>query len=216
MESSTNQMSVIHDVMLTSVQKMENLNKQSAEISKLVSVIDAISSQTNLLALNAAIEASRAGDAGKGFAVVADEVRKLAKQVQLSASDISQIVSRIQHETSSVTTALQTGYKEVQNGTAQMIETSTTFTEISDAVHSMLANIGKISNNLSTVRDNSSHIRHSIDDIASISEQSAAAVEETAATTEQASSTMEEITLQAHRLAQLADELTINVGHFKL
>lgn len=216
MKSSTNQMAVINDLMLDSVQKVEGLNAQSAEISKLVSVIDAISTQTNLLALNAAIEAARAGDAGKGFAVVADEVRKLAEQVQLSVADISEIVSRIQGETSNVTASLQAGYKEVQSGTAQIAETSTTFDEISEAVHDMLENIETISSNLSTVLTSSSDISHSIHDIASISEQSAAAVEETAATTEQASSTMEEITSQAHRLAELADRLNIDVRHFKL
>ena len=141
MMSSTEQMATINDIVLDSVRKVEGLNEQSDEISKLVSVIDDISNQTNLLALNAAIEAARAGEHGKGFAVVADEVRKLAEQVQFSVADISAIVNRIQHDTGSVTRSLQEGYQEVKKGTEQITETSETFNHISEAVKGMITSI---------------------------------------------------------------------------
>ena len=121
MVQSTKQMATINEIVLDSVKKVENLNEQSAEISKLVSVIDDISNQTNLLALNHDHRSkARAGEHGKGFAVVADEVRKLAEQVQFSVTDIATIVQRIQGETGNVTSALQTGYEEVKgNNTAR-------------------------------------------------------------------------------------------------
>lgn len=216
MEQSTDQMATINRLMMDSVQKVEGLNEQSAEISNLVSVIDAISSQTNLLALNAAIEAARAGEAGKGFAVVADEVRKLAEQVQHSVSDISSIVARIQGETQNVTKSLQTGYEEVVKGSAQIAETGTTFNHISDAVDTMLQSIDTISSNLSTVLTQSGQIGLSTDEIASISQQSAAGVQQTTATTIQVGDTMEQVVAHANRLSTLADELDQNVRQFKL
>lgn len=216
MLNSTEQMATINEIVLASVHKVEGLNEQSAEISKLVSVIDDISNQTNLLALNAAIEAARAGEHGKGFAVVADEVRKLAEQVQFSVTDISAIVSRIQSETGNVTHSLQEGYEEVKKGTVQLNETNLTFDQISTAVEDMIENIDAISNNLDRVLQNTEEINTSIDGIASVSQEAAAGVEQTTATVEETVSTMEEITRGAEQLATMAEQLNKELNQFKL
>lgn len=216
MVQSTQQMAAINEIVLDSVKKVEGLNVQSAEISKLVSVIDDISNQTNLLALNAAIEAARAGEHGKGFAVVADEVRKLAEQVQFSVTDISTIVNRIQGETGNVTTALQSGYEEVKRGTAQLNQTNETFEQISVAVEDMILNINTISGNLNKVAHSSKSINAAIDEMASISQESAAGVEQTTATVEETAATMEEISKSANQLAGMAEELNSQLQQFKI
>ena len=216
MNASTKQMHTIDTIVKDAVIKVEQLAKETKEISQIVQVIHAIADQTNLLSLNAAIEAARAGEHGKGFAVVADEVRKLADQVTHSVSDITTIVERIIIGSTAVTTSLESGYKEVERGTEQISTTGETFANISTALNDMSAHIMDMSDKLNDVVANTATINRSVDEIAAVSQQSAAGIEETSATVEQATSAMDEISNSAATLAQMAENLNDNVRQFKL
>ncbi|GAB7191326.1 hypothetical protein NUM3379_20330 [Kineococcus sp. NUM-3379] len=82
------------------------LATSSAEIGKVVKVINGIAEQTNLLALNATIEAARAGEAGKGFAVVASEVKELAQETARATGEVGSQVAAIQAGAASMVSAL--------------------------------------------------------------------------------------------------------------
>lgn len=216
MDSSTNQMESIDAMVQATVQKVEGLDEQTQEISKLVTVIQDIAAQTNLLALNAAIEAARAGENGRGFAVVADEVGKLAEQVGSSVTDISGIVHHIQTEFSEVTNELNHGYEEVKQGTVQIQNTGEKFTQIRESVTDMVGNMQKISANVSEFATSSQKMNSSIQEIAAVSEESAAGIEQTSASSEQTSSSMEEVANSASELARLAEDLNELVNQFQV
>ncbi|MCG7343782.1 methyl-accepting chemotaxis protein [Sporosarcina sp. ACRSL] len=216
MDLSNEQMGRIDKIVQSSVEKIQGLDAQSQEISKLVVVIKDIADQTNLLALNAAIEAARAGEHGKGFAVVAEEVRNLAEQVSLSVTDITKIVDDIQSESSSVAGSLLEGYGEVEKGTEQITRTSRTFNDINEAVTEVAAHISTISSNLSEMVSSSQEMRGSVEEIAAITEETSAGVEQTSASAQQTNSSMEEVAMSSEQLSKYAEELNRNVLQFKL
>ncbi|MFC4559873.1 methyl-accepting chemotaxis protein [Virgibacillus kekensis] len=216
MKRSVNQMLRIDTIVSEAVEKVGGLDKQSTEISKLVSVIKDIADQTNLLSLNAAIEAARAGEHGRGFAVVADEVRKLSEQVTSSVTEITGIVTNIQTETDHVVDSLNKGYSEVKEGTNQIEATGKSFESIDSSVSTMVGKILEISTNLKEIADNSNDMNNLIEEIASVSEESAAGVEEAAASAQQTSSSMEEVSNSAAELAKLAEQLNEEIRTFKL
>ncbi|MEK5036472.1 methyl-accepting chemotaxis protein [Sporosarcina sp. FSL K6-3457] len=214
--STKNQMMQVDRIVKDSVQKVQGLDAQSQEISKLVAVIQSIADQTNLLALNAAIEAARAGEHGKGFAVVADEVRKLAEQVSVSVTHITDIVVNIQLETSMVTRSLQDGYEEVEQGTKQIEVTEVKFKGIDDAIKNMVNNIRNLTENLTSIAATNEQLSSSIQEIAAITEESAAGIEQTSAASQQTSSSMEEVAGISSELARSADKLNVLIHNFKI
>lgn len=216
METSSQQMMKIDGIVQEAVRKMENLDSNSQEISRLVVIIKEIADKTNLLALNAAIEAARVGEHGKGFAVVAEEVKKLAEQVASSIVGITGFVSSIQADTKGVSESLQAGYIEVEKGTIQIKTTGETFNHISSSVSAMVNRIQSITESISIIAEKCREMNCSIDELAPISQESAAGVEQTFAASQQINSSMEEVAGSSEQLTKLAEELNKIVRQFKI
>jgi len=92
MEKSMEKLSKGDEHMENTLQAMENINHNAAEITKITKFLEEIAFQTNLLALNASVEAAHAGEAGKGFAVVANEIRDLAEKSAESSKRTAEMI----------------------------------------------------------------------------------------------------------------------------
>ncbi|MGE7020882.1 methyl-accepting chemotaxis protein [Solibacillus cecembensis] len=216
MNTSNEQMQEIHQVMKESMGKMVQLDQQAVQISSFVSIIEEVANQTNLLALNASIEAARAGEHGKGFAVVADEVRKLAEQVGHSVTEITSIVSAIQHDSKEVSASLQRGYGQVVTGSEQLEITANTFNEIQNSVSQMAQFITMMIHNLQEMSHEGHEINDAMQEITALTEETAASVEETTATVIQTSATMGGVATATEQLSDLAEQLNRVVKDYKI
>lgn len=134
---------------------IRGLDEASAEIGKVVALIQDVADQTNLLALNATIEAARAGDAGKGFAVVASEVKQLAGQTSKATEEISRRIAVIQQATReavSATGTVEASIERVNSISSSIAGTldqqSAAVNEISHAISGTLNAVGGLASDM--------------------------------------------------------------------
>lgn len=167
---------------------MTEINASSANIARIIKVIDEIAFQTNLLALNAAVEAARAGRHGKGFAVVAEEVRALAARSAKAARETAEMI--------------ESAVKTAQNGAGIAQETRKALDDIMMYSTKVQDIVAEIAASAEEQAQSVAQINIGLSQIDKVTQQNTASAEESA-------SAAEELSGQSSELARIVSRFQL-------
>ena len=202
MDETVSSMETLRTNVWETTVKAKRLAESSQEISKIVSIISAISEKTNVLAFNAAIEATRAGENGKGFRLVANEVRRLAERVTDATKEIERLVRTIQQGTSDVLKTMEVSNASVATGTQLVAKTKSNLQEMAQIGQEIDQLLQSISVRTVSQADNSCMVNQTMQTVAAIAQTTST---ESAAVL----STLQE-------LLEVARELQLSVSRFRV
>jgi len=193
---------------------VKEIEKQMADITKIVVLIRDLANQTNLLALNAAIEAARAGDAGRGFAVVASEVKSLAEESRSSAEKIEQMITELNKATKNAGTATESSKELVVKGTRMSREALDAFNKIKEAAEKVSSAASEVAAAAEEQAATTEEITASIHEVRAQVESTSREASNSAAATEEATASINEINKVVDNLNKIVENVSKEMAKF--
>ncbi len=184
---------------------INSLGGRTAEIGKILNVIEEVAEETNLLALNAAILAAQAGEHGRGFAVVADEIRDLAERTAASTKEIAVLIQAVQEGSNKAVGAMAAGAQSVEEGVQLSRRAGDALEKILESIKTSSEMIAGIAKATVDQTKSSKHVTEDMEKIAEMVQETAKATQEQARGSEQimkAAEQMKRVTLQVKRTTQ--------------
>ncbi|TAJ45359.1 methyl-accepting chemotaxis protein [Methanofollis fontis] len=198
------------------VEEFSRLKEEMQEISKIVKLINDISSQTNLLALNAAIEAARAGEHGRGFAVVAGEVRNLAGESKNATNHIGDLIGSIQEKSEKTARDLQAAFNEIEAGILSVNRTIEALNRIIGASKEAHENVTEIARATDDQATSTNRVMERMEVTTRMTKETMNRIEDMAALAEEVSASAEEVGSASEEVAEMAGEMKESIGRFRL
>ncbi len=188
----------------------------TAQISKIITMIQGIAEETNLLSLNASIEAARAGESGRGFAVVAEQIKKLADSSSSSAADISALIKQINaimevtaQQTTDNVNRIGQSVEEVASADAQFQVIYEAVDSMDQGVEEMIDKINRISDIAQVLAATTEEQSATVSSISGATDNLRDTVEDTVAQVAVARETTDETQSAVARLKDRAEQFQI-------
>ena len=192
-------------------------SKAVEQISSLTATIIEITDETNLLALNASIEAARAGEAGKGFAVVADEIGKLAANSAQVAEQIRGVSASVINTVNELALEAEKMIEFAENtavdGYTGLVGMSEDYNQDASSMNDIMV---EFANTSKILHDTMEEIKESIGAVNVAVEESAKGIANISATSSELTNSVGDIQREASGNSTVAQELSEQVGKFKL
>lgn len=205
------------EAMSTTVNEKIERSRAVKQIEVLTDEIINITDQTSLLALNANIEAARAGEAGRGFSVVAGEIGSLAVNSAKAAEEIQkvslEVIGAVNELAKEAENMLHFMNETAMAGYDMLLQNSHDYQNDVDHLSKVMGEFARGSQEL---QGNTTSIKEAVEAVNIAVEESTKGIVSVTEVAADLTQSMESINGEAVGNRDIAGQLGVEVGKFKL